>query len=336
MDRNGIVAVFVLVLIVADVSNASLLSAFQRFVTLASTGSSDANQVSPSPSPDPLQTGTKTTTSNETNSKGPKVPDNSNNVNNTSKVSRDTGMVNPPPQNEGGIGKTYETMNKNEGKMDSQSEGGLNCTGLSRRCKDRNSLVACILNYEDGHNKLVVLVQNEGKSFLKVDLSAPNPIDNALIEIPKYETKKISLSAGYSSEVILKAGHGECILHTDLPVSRGNFFFHLPSYENIITPINGAYFLILTVILIGGLWAWCLFRKRSRQDGIPYQELEMSLPESAVANNEAEGWDQGWDDDWDEENAVKSPAARHSGSISANGLTSRSLKKDGWENDWDD
>ncbi|KAI4338935.1 hypothetical protein MLD38_023939 [Melastoma candidum] len=45
---------------------------------------------------------------------------------------------------------------------------------------------------------------------------------------------------------------------------------------------------------------------------------------------------KGWDDDWDEENAVKSPAARHAGNISAHGLTSRGANKDGWENDWDD
>lgn len=121
-------------------------------------------------------------------------------------------------------------------------------------------------------------------------------------------------------------------------MSQGNFVLHLPSYDQLITPINGAYFLILTVIMFGGAWACCMFRKRRQQGGIPYQELEMGVPVSGLANNveTAEGWDQGWDDDWDEENAVKSPAARRAGSISANGLTSRSPNKEGWENDWDD
>ncbi|KAA8517639.1 hypothetical protein F0562_015119 [Nyssa sinensis] len=64
------------------------------------------------------------------------------------------------------------------------------------------------------------------------------------------------------------------------------------------------------------------FRKRGRQVGVPYQELEMGLPESASAVNvdTAEGWDQGWDED----NAVKLPGGRHVGNISANGLTSGS------------
>ena len=81
-----------------------------------------------------------------------------------------------------------------------------------------------------------------------------------------------------------------------------------------------------------------MFRKRRREAGTAYQELEMAMPESGVANivETAEGWDKDWDDNWDEENAIKSPASRHSASVSANGLTSRSSNKDGWENDWDD
>lgn len=44
MDRNGmLVSVFLLFFIVADVSNASLLSAFRRFVAVASTGTNQVN-----------------------------------------------------------------------------------------------------------------------------------------------------------------------------------------------------------------------------------------------------------------------------------------------------
>lgn len=123
----------------------------------------------------------------------------------------------------------------------------------------------------------------------------------------------------------------------DHPESEKNAFVYLPSYDNLVTPINGAYFLILSVLVFGGTWACCKFRKRRWNDGVPYQELEMGVPESVSATNieTAEGWDQGWDDDWDDDNAVKSPAARI-GSISANGLTSRSPNRDGWEQDWDD
>ncbi|OAY41639.1 uncharacterized protein LOC110622913 [Manihot esculenta] len=330
MDRNGmLVSVFLLFFIVADVSNASLLSAFRRFVAVASTGT---NQISPSPSPDPLLVG-NSTTSNGTTSKDKKVPDDSNKVDSGSKGS----IAGPPPQNKKEDVKANGTTNKNDNKTDSQSEVGQNCTGMTRRCKDQDKLVACILNFQTGHTKFVVLVQNEGESNLKVNLSAPNPSDNVVLEILKHQTIKINLTVGNGNEVILKTGKGKCILHVDLPASQENNFLHLPSYDKLITPINGAYFVILTVLIFGGLWLCCLFKKKKQQDGIPYQELEMGLPESSLNNVEtAEGWDEGWDDDWDEENAVKSPAAHRTGSISANGLTSRSPKKDQWENDWDD
>lgn len=42
-----------------------------------------------------------------------------------------------------------------------------------------------------GHTKFVVLVQNEGESNLKVNLSAPNPSDNVVLEIPKHQTIKV-------------------------------------------------------------------------------------------------------------------------------------------------
>jgi hypothetical protein len=156
--------------------------------------------------------------------------------------------------------------------------------------------------------------------------------------ILKHQTEKInvSLTNEKGSKLILNAGNGECALLVD-PPGEGNFM-HFPSYDKLVTPVNGAYFLIFTVLVFGGTWACCKFRKKSHHGGVPYQELEMSMPESVSAINveSAEGWDQGWDDDWDEENAVKSPGGRHVGSISANGLTSRSSNRDGWENDWND
>lgn len=151
---------------------------------------------------------------------------------------------------------------------------------------------------------------------------------------------QINISSAISEniELVLNAGNGVCVLHLNPLLSEGNFFLNLPSYEKLVTPINGAYFLIVTVVIFGGSWACCMFRKRRRHDGIAYQELEMGLPESMAATEieSAEGWDQGWDDDWDENNAVKSPAGRHVANISANGLTARSSNRDGWENDWDD
>ncbi|KAK8619349.1 hypothetical protein V6N13_133311 [Hibiscus sabdariffa] len=53
------------------------------------------------------------------------------------------------------------------------------------------------------------------------------------------------------------------------------------------------------VLVFGGSWACCMFRKKRQHDGIPYQELEMGLPESMAATEveTAQRWDQGWDSD---------------------------------------
>ncbi|XP_065853440.1 uncharacterized protein [Euphorbia lathyris] len=360
MDRNGMLPLLLLFFIVADVSNASLLSNFQRFVTVASAGRLNTNQVSPSPSPDPLQTSANTTT-NKTSSNDTKVDsslndtkvkvDSSSNDTKVDSSSNDT-MVDssskgsnltltadpppPPPLNNNNGGK----INNNDTKTDSQSVAGLNCTGFPRRCSDGNNLVACILNFQTEHQKFVVLAQNEGESDMHIDLSAPDPANSTSFEIPKHESREITLLFGNSNEVVLKSGYGDCILHIDVgvPTSKGNYFLYLPSYDKLVTPINGAYLLIVTVLIFGGMSICWLFRKKRRQDSIGYQELEMGLPESSLSNSveTAEGWDEGWDDEWDEENAVKSPAGQHATGISANGLTSRSTKKDEWENDWDD
>lgn len=120
------------------------------------------------------------------------------------------------------------------------------------------------------------------------------------------------------------------------PVPERGTFLRYPSYEKILTPVNGAYFLIIAVLVFGGTLACCKLRKK-RHDGVPYQELEMALPESAATNVEmTEGWDQDWDDDWDDNVAVKSPGISRAGSISANGLTARSSNRDGWDNVWED
>ncbi|KAE8708328.1 Amino acid permease 1 [Hibiscus syriacus] len=127
-----------------------------------------------------------------------------------------------------------------------------------------------------------------------------------------------------AGELLVSAGNGDCVLHMNPLASKGNPFLNLPSYDKLPTPVNGAYFLIATVLVFGGSWACCMFSKKRRPDGISYQDLEMGLPESMAATEEetAEGWDQGWDSDWDEDKAVKSPMGRRNvPKISANGLT---------------
>ncbi|XP_031265597.1 dentin sialophosphoprotein-like isoform X2 [Pistacia vera] len=236
--------------------------------------------------------------------------------------------------------KTKE--NNNEDKRDSESGVDETCLGLPNRCSDMSGLIACIKSFDTGSRNWTVLVQNEGEKTLRVNLTVPTAAENPLkqLEISKHKTEKIIISSavGKSNKVIFNTRSGECVLHMNSVKSGEKFFVYLPSYENLLSPINGAYFLILSVLILGGTWACCKLRKRRRHDGVPYQELEMGLPESASATNveTAEGWDEVWDDDWDDNNAVKSPAAPHMGNISANGLTSRSTTKDGWEHDWDD
>uniref|UniRef100_A0A6M2EFA4 DUF7356 domain-containing protein n=1 Tax=Populus davidiana TaxID=266767 RepID=A0A6M2EFA4_9ROSI len=359
MGRNGISRLFlffVALILSSGVSNASFVSTIRH---LAAPKDHDGNssvkiQVSPSPSPDPAKTLNTTNTEDNSvskvdNSTSLNNNKNNNNIGNISdKSNGERGVVglNSTRGNEkenGDEKRDDETKNvseeKDHRKPDLESEaGGENCTTVGgRRCTDLKSLTACILGFDNGSHWWTVLIQNSGEHNLSVDVLAPNPNDNFLVEIAKHQTKTINLTVGQRTEMILNAKNGDCVLHLDPLESQANFFMNLPSYDQLITPINGAYFLIITVVVFGGTLACCMCRKGRPEARIAYQELEMAMPESGVANDfeTAGGWDKVWDDNWDEENAIKSPAARHSASVSANGLTSRTPNKDGWENDWD-
>jgi hypothetical protein len=202
--------------------------------------------------------------------------------------------------------------------------------------------VACTLSIEKDPSKWLILVQNEGEESLKAKIVPPV---NSLPELtlPKHQSQRVNISInGDTNKIILDAGKGECVLHMYVPEAN-TLSIHLPSYEKLVTPINGAYFLIVSVVIFGGVWGLCLCRKNRRAgSGVPYRELELSGGsglggESVVHDVETADWDEGWDDDWDENNAVKSPGgAANSVSISANGLTARAPNQDGWDHDWDD
>ncbi|XP_042504015.1 uncharacterized protein LOC122081105 [Macadamia integrifolia] len=300
MGRNRILAILVLVLIVAGGSNASMIGRFRTMVRILQKETLNQTEISPSPSP-----------------------------------SSDDKSSNETPQ-------TQSSQNARDESQPIASWNG-KCDVSSNRCMDQKKLIACLQHPEDGSQFL--LVQNEGESTLKVNVAVPPSINIALkeIEIPKHEIKKINFSvSAASAEIVLNAGNGDCVLHMGLPQSDENIVQQLFSHASRLnfTPIYGAYILLLTALIVGGTWACCKFGRKGRQqgDGVPYQELEMALPEavSDVNVDTADGWDEGWDDDWDEEKAVKSEGGRNTGNVSANGLTSRSSNKDGWENDWDD
>ncbi|XP_062003840.1 uncharacterized protein LOC133721286 isoform X1 [Rosa rugosa] len=229
-----------------------------------------------------------------------------------------------------------KTKNKSDNVTNTPNVKKESCDGVIKTCSTTD-MIACIKSFNRESTEAVILVQNVRDSALNGSLSAEDTRDLVIL---KHEYKKIKLNMGKSNKIVLKGGNGECVLQMDPFVSEGNLFMRFPSYEKLVTPINGAYFLIVTVLIFGGMWVCCLVRRRKQRTGggVPYQELEMALPESASATDvvTAEGWDQGWDDDWDGDNAVKSPGGHLVGSISANGLTARSLNKDGWENNWDD
>ncbi|KAK1351514.1 Dentin sialophosphoprotein-like protein [Heracleum sosnowskyi] len=245
----------------------------------------------------------------------------------------DTGSSKSVPTNTGqpeGQGK--------RGGTDSQLGSDVSCAGSTKNCSILNTMVACVLPSEPGSKELSILVQSLSKRTLKV-----NFVGNALrpFEISSHQTikMKISLAEVKANTIVLHAENGECAIHMAPPPGK-NYFEELSFYSKQVTPIYGAYFSFLVVLVCGGVWACCKLRKRRWQGGVPYQELEMGLPESAAAAsvnvNSTEGWDQGWDSDWDDDKAVMSPGGNHVGSISANGLTSRSAKKDGWDVDWED
>lgn len=323
MRTNTLPALLLLSLIMFDVSDASFVLKLRNLVgpdpkddkpkdpnPVGETNEVNKGSPSPVPQPQPQQQPL------------PKVKNNS-----VPPVS-----VPPPPKtdDEGDKGQKEE-----KGPKISISSTTETCEGLNT-CTDEGDMVACISQNDPAY--LIVLLHNGGDGIINVKLRTDFENNLQDVKVNKSATAKVYITriSHASTQLTLNAGKGDCVLHMVTPVPEGNLFLRLPSYDKILTPVNGAYFLILMVLFFGGTWACCTCRKK-RHDEVPYQELEMALPESVSATNveSAEGWDQDWDDDWENSVAVKSPVA-HTGSISVVGLTSRSSNKDGWENNWDD
>ncbi|KAL4322202.1 hypothetical protein HN51_066829 [Arachis hypogaea] len=240
-------------------------------------------------------------------------------------------------ENDGGDKGNQEENKGNESKTYSQSTTTESCRDLGK-CTDKGGMVGCISKLDPRY--VVVLLHNGGSDTIKVKLNEGN-VEGIEVGIQKTVKVNITLATNGRTQLTFNAGKGDCVLllHMGIPKPKGDFPIHFPSRDKILTPVNGAYFLIVAVVVLGGTWGCCKFGKKRRGE-VPYQELEMAMPETvaAAANDieSAEGWDQVWDDDWDDDVAVKSPGTRHVGSISANGLTARSSNKDGWEDNWDD
>ncbi|CAH2064380.1 unnamed protein product [Thlaspi arvense] len=368
MDRSWVLSLLLLILFVSKASSSGKSRELVDEETPKDSSNSTTHQSPPLPDSTPIGDGKPNVTSSEpslptSNSTNP-TPDSVSppppqlqpeSEKNVTKVSNRTEPISPPPAN--------QTDSQDNGKLpaakmapppkspppgkDPEKVNGVKgssetCAGNSNICSTDNSLVACTLSIEKDTSKWLILVQNEGEESLKAKIVLPV---NTLPELalPKHHSQRVNISiSGDTNKIILDAGKGQCVLHM-YPPKENTLSIHLPSYEKLVTPINGAYFLIVSVVVFGGAWGFCLCRKNRRAgNGVPYRELELSggsglEGEPVVHDVETADWDEGWDDDWDENNAVKSPGgAANSVSISANGLTARAPSRDGWDHDWDD
>ncbi|CAK9144464.1 unnamed protein product [Ilex paraguariensis] len=343
MDINGFIAVILAFFIVAGSSDALFVWNFRKLTDAVPNNTSPDTRISPSLSP--VSGGGSKRNPIDADESGKKKLNDHQGTTDSSKAdpkgssNSTTGSVTPTTEKQADKEKNHQGSEKGDKTTDSRLGTNESCKESPKSCTDDKSILAC---FHAGPREWILLVQNEEESILKVNLSIPISEENhwQTFEISGHQTTKINItsSMGKSSKIVLNAGNKDCVIHMETPDYKREFFKKISFYSKQITPIYGAYFLLLVTLIFGGAWACCNLRKRRRLGGVAYQELEMGLPESASAVNvdTAEGWDQDWDDDWDEDKAVKSPGGHHVGSISANGLTSRSSRKDGWENDWDD
>ncbi|KAK9755416.1 hypothetical protein RND81_01G023400 [Saponaria officinalis] len=316
--KDVILATILVFSIITHVSNAKLLLNSRK---LAASSSNQDPNVSPTGSPsDEIDKNP-----NDDQLKNSTPPSKSP----IDKNPNDDQMKNSPKEEvkDHGGDTSKEKVKKDENipKNDVKSES---CDGIHRRCEDEKAMIACIKSFNDVSKAVVLLIQNKGENGLKVDVTIPSTgYKQQVTEIPKLQTKQVNISLAniVGNEIKLNAGNGYCVLHTNVgaPVLKADFFQWSPSYSKFVRPVYGAYLILLITLITGGVCAICWFTKRKRTDEVPYQELEMSMPESASVENAVEGWDEDWDDDWDDEKAVKPPGP----SISANGLTSRTPVK---------
>ncbi|XVF24348.1 hypothetical protein REPUB_Repub13aG0120100 [Reevesia pubescens] len=216
------------------------------------------------------------------------------------------------------------------------------CWFLLNSCRN-GSLTACIHpSSSTGSKELLLVVKNDGEIPLKVNVTMSHASKHIIqeIQLPQHQIKKVNIPAnlGGNSYIQLDAGNLECVIRIGSAAASGGGIFDYIPFATHMTPINGAYLLFLTALIIGSTCA-CYKRGKRRQqgDGIQYQELEMGQPDSPLPNNveTTDGWEQDWDGDWDE---LKSKVAvgHQMANGSANGLTSRLPNKDGRGNTWDD
>ncbi|XP_042039180.1 uncharacterized protein LOC121784957 isoform X2 [Salvia splendens] len=201
---------------------------------------------------------------------------------------------------------------KNEGsssELNRESEEGRllpvreECDSTSNHCTDDDkTLVACLRVPGNDSPSLSLLIQNRGKGFQSITISAPDSV--------QLERKKVKVSLGDVENghfVVLTAGHGNCTLNLkDESMSRKTDN-HNPSSSNLSiywpTLSRGVVFLG-GLVIVGISIFMCsksgrnYFTKKDRK----YQRLDMELPVSH-GTNAIDSWDNSWGDTWDDEEA---------------------------------
>ncbi|KAJ0558649.1 hypothetical protein HanPSC8_Chr07g0303381 [Helianthus annuus] len=227
----------------------------------------------------------------------------------------------------------------------SPSYGGSNfektCSRASRSCQLKN-ITAC-LTYS--HSETQLYVYNNGESLQRVKvmiLPANNTFMDINITSHQMKTVNISSDVDLSSAIALTTSDGKCLISTAAAPPPENHYQKHTSYGTYITRTNGAYLVIL-LLIIGGLLTFFKLRTRSRHlDGVPYRELEMRNSTSVnMDEKETENWDQDWDDQWEDEKEkpVKSGGDNHvlvKQVKQANDLVTKLPNSNGRKKEWDD
>ncbi|CAN8245537.1 unnamed protein product [Cochlearia groenlandica] len=224
----------------------------------------------------------------------------------------------------------------------------------SNMCRDEeDQFVACLRVPGNDAPHLSLLIQNKGKSSLLVTITAPGFIRLEKDKVQLLENEdtkvKVSIKKGGSNDsaIILTSNKGHCRLELkDLAgahesgnndtaaVSRPYFLNIRPRTLIVFGMIS---FLVLSLVIIPTIVHIC---KNKSQVNNKYQRLDLELPVSnpgPVLKPDQEtgddGWNNNWGDDWDDgdEEQPNTPVLPVTPSVSARGLASRRLSKEGWK-----
>ncbi|KAG6409357.1 hypothetical protein SASPL_127396 [Salvia splendens] len=187
------------------------------------------------------------------------------------------------------------------------------CDSTSNHCTDDDkTLVACLRVPGNDSPSLSLLIQNRGKGFQSITISAPDSVQLERKKIGLQENKdaevKVSLGDVENGHfIVLTAGHGNCTLNLKDEFMSRKANNHNPSSSNlsIYSPTLSRGVVFLGGLVIVGISIFmCSKSGRNhfrRKDRI-YQRLDMELPVSHGTNAD-DSWDNSWGDTWDDEEA---------------------------------